>query len=363
LGVSSVNDIGISAISADGAALVGGRVIQTEPAVEAEPIYWSRETGFISFGPPMRRALAASADGRTITGDDGTTSYHAVLGGSHEPLPPGAYSRGLSADGLTVVGYQGGNLVTTPDSTPMRWTSAGGKELLGFLPGAELLPLARRFGEALAASADGSVVVGSSYGLYYDSGACVNSCNLRQAFRWTESGGMQSLGLGEARFISWNGDVVAGASGQLGPAFANRAFRWTPETGTMILDLPSGVSASVASVMNGNGSLILGSLDDGANQRAFIWDIDHGMRLWQEVLANEYGLADELAGWRITDALEMSADGNVILGYGQSPQGPYERFVVVLNPVPEPSALALAGLAAVGLAAVALRRRTRRGGA
>src|SRR5215467_5142666 len=86
-------------------------------------------------------------------------------------LPGGMFlsrASGASADGSVVVGTSLG----PSEEEAFRWTAAGGLVGLGVLPGGE-----GGLSSALVVSADGSLVVGVS-----DSSAG------RQAFRWTEAG-------------------------------------------------------------------------------------------------------------------------------------------------------------------------------
>ena len=151
-----------------------------------------------------------SADGSVIVGVSGvqtmvTTTFRAVMwnpGIQNLGVLPGTFyshAYGISDDGSTVVGFSSGPGI----SIPFRWRSGTGMQSLG--PG---------IGTALAASADGSVVVGD-----------VNA----QAFRWTEASGMQQLGVlpghlyGSATGVSADGSVVVGFCSGGGQT---TAFRW-----------------------------------------------------------------------------------------------------------------------------------------
>src|SRR5262245_22619149 len=98
---------------------------------------------------------------------------------------------------------------------------------LGDLPGGGTLS------HALSVSADGSTVVGYS-----------SSTAGTQAFRWTQSSGIQGLGFvdtdtnSRANDVSADGSVVVGNSGA---APSSQGFRWTQATGMQGLgDLAGG---------------------------------------------------------------------------------------------------------------------------
>jgi probable HAF family extracellular repeat protein len=256
----------------------------------------------------------------------------------------------VSADGSTLGGFLADTSLPSRIAA-VRWKPGDALEELGYLPGGSL----GVFSQALAydVSADGAVVVGESY-----SGGGF----IQQAFRWTESVGMEGLGFlpnnrppGEqqsiARLVSWDGNVVVGES--IGLSGGDETFRWTADAGMHGLGTLPGQSGSLALAISADGSIVVGY----SGEFAYIWDLVHGMRSLQDVFINEYGLGPALSGWTLTQARLMSADGNVILGSGRNPQGVGEGWVVVLNAVvPEPGTLALAVLGCAGLLLFARRR-------
>ncbi|MBL4873762.1 MAG: hypothetical protein JKY41_10305 [Rhodobacteraceae bacterium] len=146
-----------------------------------------------------------------------------------------AYAYELNADGSVVVGS--GN--TTNGQQAFRWNSTGGTMQ-------NISAAGWTFSNAVALNSDGNVIVG--YGDYQGTGL-----NNYRAYRWTQAGGMQSLGtfgnFSVGISTNDNGSVVVGYNGT---ASGNRAFRWD-ETG---------------------GSLVVGHADltVGGNL-AFLWDV------------------------------------------------------------------------------------------
>ncbi|MEX2308599.1 MAG: PEP-CTERM sorting domain-containing protein [Pirellulales bacterium] len=130
-------------------------------------------------------------------------------------------------------------------------------------------------------SADGSVVVG--YG---------NSASRIEAFRWTQTGGMIGLG-----------------------------------------DLPGGDFFSTAFAISADGAIVVGQGHSALGYEAFFWDSAHGMRSLKDLLIDEFGLGATLAGWTLTSANDISADGQFIVGSGTNPSGNTEAWLARLAAV------------------------------
>ncbi|MBL9032688.1 MAG: PEP-CTERM sorting domain-containing protein [Phycisphaerae bacterium] len=231
----------------------------------------------------------------------------------------GSRAEAVSADGLVVVG----SLLGSPQQA-IRWTALSGTEPLGTLPGASS-------SSALAASADGSVIVGWSAGP-----------SPSRAFRWTPSGGMCELlpvpgsmpgAFGtSALAVSADGRTAAGGSGQFavrwtstpkgrplaplsplnwalafgisgdgqaivgGTAWNGRAFRWSQATGFLDLGaLPFGQD-SIAYAANADGWVIVGE----SAQRAFRW--------------TKAGTMQAIGGPGLSAANAVNASGDVVVG-------------------------------------------------
>jgi hypothetical protein len=54
------------------------------------------------------------------------------------------------------------------------------------------------------------------------------------------------------------------------------------------------------------------------------------LRSLRDMLTNEFGLADSLAGWSLEDATAISADGRTIVGLGTNPDGNTEAWLARL---------------------------------
>lgn len=341
-----------SGVSADGSTVA----VTTATATSHQAARWTaggglQELGTLPYpGIGVSDAYGISGDGRTIVGSSlsTTSSTPAVqamrhVNGSMQglgDLPGGVFSSGaraVNANGSVIVGYGSGN---GQFATAARWAN-GSIQPLGDLPGGNVSSDAR------GVSGDGTIVVGSS-----------NSANGDEAFRWTAGGGMQGLGdlpggvfSSMAYAISADGSTIVGKGATEGQGY--QAFRYTTGGGMVALgDLPFGSEYSVAYAVSADGSVIVGS-GEGPNftDQATLWDAG-GIHKIQDILVNDYGL--NLAGWELTRATGISADGRTIVGTGK------HSFITEawIATIPEPGTAA--GLVVAGLFALTRRRDKKR---
>jgi probable HAF family extracellular repeat protein len=164
------------------------------------------------------------------------------------------------------------------------------------------LPSGQFFSYAYSISADGSVVVGSG-----------RPGPSWQAFRWTESTGLQGLGAkptgdsdsSEAHGASADGAVVVGYVGLYGTP--SEAFRWT--AGGMVgLGYLEGGDQSEAYDVSGDGSAVVGWSTCPLGTQAYRWTSGSGM----------VGLGDLPGRQFMSVAYGISDDGSVVVGYSSS---------------------------------------------
>lgn len=332
------------AVSDDGTVVVGG----SDSAAGPEAFRWTRAGGLQGLGDLpggifSSHATGVSANGAVIvgTGVNSSDDSRAVRwsGGSTTALgaffcidcPSLAFAHGVSANGSVVVG-SGTQKILLEDVSldAARWPSGGTSiSNLGHLSGGG------EVSEAYGASANGSVIVGSS-----DASAGV------RAFRWTSGGGMNALAdvpgaqvSATAYDVSDDGQVVVGfANTATNGTYQREAVRWVaPGFAPELLGALPGASApgSRARAVSPDGSRIVGSAnDDGGDDAAFLWDAASGMRPLAEVLEQEYGL--DLAGWRLVEARGISAVNAAgeftVVGDGVNPAGQPEGWVALLSP-------------------------------
>jgi probable HAF family extracellular repeat protein len=269
----------------------------------------------------------------------------------------------VSNDGAVIVGLSG----TFPSTQAFRWT-AGTMQPLGFLPGYT------QASSANSISGDGSTIVGWAYngtnfiglrsvggvntalpdlpGAVNDSatggvngdgsiiaGRGVSPGFTYEACRWENGGAAIPMGdlPGGAAFssveqVSDDGMVFVGFanSGSQTGGLWGEAARWVRGGPAQSLgDLPGGAHNGYAYGVSGDGAVIVGYSHSALGQEAFIWDESNGMRNLREVLESDHGI--DMTGWTLTNAAEVSADGNRIVGVGLNPSGLTEAWVVVFG--------------------------------
>lgn len=337
-------------VSADGSVVAGN----ADDGFLLQALRWDATSGPVRLpeAPPSNRiAIGVSDDGATITGVtllrdeasqitgreafrwtavEGVVPLGDLAGGA---LNSDAYA--ASADGSIVVG-------TGADAEGRKavYWDAGGIHPIGDVPGGTVET------EATGVSADGSLVAG--YG--------VGALGV-EAFWWTEAAGIVPLGElpgGEvyslANGVSADGRVIVGASSDADGA---RAVRWLDGGAPQALGQVAGAGVeSTATAASADGARIVGVVYGPPDDVAFVWDAAHGMRDLKAVLEEDHGL--DLGIWALTYAASISADGRTIVGAGMNPDGATEGFVAFL---PEPGAGALGAAALATLSTCARRRR------
>jgi probable HAF family extracellular repeat protein len=235
-----------------------------------------------------------------------------------DPVGAGSIAFGTSADGTVVVGQSG--LL----NKAFRWTAASG-----------MLPLGGPVGEtvftssASDVSAAGTVIVGS---------ITTSLAPLPQAFRRTNEsgvirlGGLEGTNRSSAHAVSADGSTVVGGSDS-NPG--RQAFRWTAQNGMVGLgDLPGGTFSSTALDVSGDGTVVVGVAETNTGREAMFWIQTTGMVNLRSFLVSQ---GVNLAGWTLTSAEGISADGRTIVGTGVNPVGNQEAWVAT---IPESSTLA-----------------------
>jgi probable HAF family extracellular repeat protein len=281
---------GARACSADGSVVVGSSVRPSSMNEDGSPFRWTAATGLVFLGD---------------------------LGGTE-----GGVARGVSTDGSIAVGYSSD---ANFDLEAFRWNASGMPAMtgLGDLAGGVFNS------QAAAVSGDGSLVVGL---------ASVSATAYDRSFRWTQASGIQQLGPSAFRAVGLSRDGAFAAGGDTG-----RAARIEIATGNELV-IPHvtiaglGTDTDTALAANADGSVIVGmqnlSLGNGFFGRAFVWDAQHGTRILEDVLVNDFGLSAELAGWDLNAATAVGDDGMSFAGYGFAPSGEQSAGLVRFGEFP-----------------------------
>ena len=259
-------------ISADGKTIVGG-IVGSDG--NTTPAMWQEATGWLNLGHPAEGcvmdgnwgdAWGVNHDGSIVVGlswycpgAEGFewTSQNGIIGLGH---PSGASSRAtsISADGSTIVGFW--EDATQGNRQPVRWVSGGADDLF----------LGAVAGEAIAASSDGSQIVGQA----------ADSTGNGRAFYYSKTDGLIDLGVlsgnkvdqSVAFGLSDNGIVIGSSTNPF--SWTSKPFVWTKHIGLKPLQkilveagavIPQGVTITSVIAISGNGSAMVGMWQDAGN--------------------------------------------------------------------------------------------------
>ncbi|HEY5378310.1 MAG TPA: autotransporter domain-containing protein [Pseudolabrys sp.] len=303
-----------NAVNADGTVVVGSG----ENSGPAQAFRWTSGgmvgLGFLP-GGSFSDATGVNADGSVVVGSSDSSSGQQAFRWTSGGMVGLGFLLGGTISGASAVNADGSVVVGFSDSLSgdqaFRWTS-GGMVGLGFLPGGS-------FGGATGVNADGSVVVGFSTSTNFAGG---------EAFRWT-SAGMVGLGvlpggtLSQANGVSADGSVVVGYSTSTNVPFGE-AFRWT-SAGMVGLGVLPGGTFSQANGVSADGSVLVGYSDSSSGQQAIRWTSGTGMKSILDLLVAS---GVNMAGWQLSTATGVSADGTVIVGTGTDPSSQQEAWLM-----------------------------------
>ncbi len=172
-------------------------------------------------------------------------------------------------------------------------------------------------GEASAVSADGSVVIGAGV-----------SGNSFQAWRWTQAGGVQSIGpapvagwRGASTSVSSDGSTIVGFYRPFpGPATFGRGFIWTPQDGMRDLTdvavaagiaIPSGTVLALPAAISSDGRTVVGLVNGGAGFAISFAPPLSPADLNGDGAVNGLDLTVLLANWGGAGAGDLDANGTV----------------------------------------------------
>jgi uncharacterized membrane protein len=285
----------VAAIAYSNAFVVGPVVIGPYPGGVELDGYYSSAYGVADDGTAV--GLAYDETGNPIA-----FIWNAVEGMTRLPVNrPDTFSRanGISHDGSIVFGW---NDQADGYRSGVIWQNRMPLDLVD----ADGYPI----GEASAANADGSVVVGGGY----------YTANGSEAWRWTAATGVQPIG-------------ILPSSAPVAPRFAYPAGRPArfdqsrPAAG----ERPHGFlpPESFAFAVSDDGNVVVGASGVWPVRNASIWTPATGLELLSDYAsARGITLPD---GWLLASASSISADGLTIGGWGIDPDGHMGAFLIDLH--------------------------------
>jgi len=270
-------------VSADGSVVVG----ESRGTSGTEAVRWTWDGALVGLGELSGGSFFSAA---TRCTGDGSSAFGGSIGSrgyvaSSWAASPGAVDLGFpgsnsvvgcTPDAATLVGWR----IAGSDTTAFRWSSVGGFEDLGDLPGGLV------YGYALRVSADGRVVVGFGH-----------STSGREGIKWTEAEGMIGLG-----------------------------------------DLPGGLFESTVYSISPDGALLGGWGYSDSGREAVIWEAGGPIQRAAEFLASKG--VDIPVGWTLRNltGIATSCELVTMTGDASNPAGDLEAWVATY---PNDTALAL----------------------
>lgn len=320
-------------ISDDG-QFVGGH---SESPEGFAPIIWDGTTPQLLTLPPGFQdggayLNALSGDGQTAVAIglsmDGFRGIRWDASGTPHILQTGfgtfSSFNAINYDGTATAGFTNQNFMSM-ESDAVIWTSTGGEQILGDVPG-----------DPHEGSFTAVNDAGTLFGGFGGDG-------VRRPITWDAVNGFQILpdSAGEPAEglvieMSSNGQFIVGALGNqmnLTPAF------WADGGNAQAIDLWPGYQVGESTDVVDDGSIVVGNwrltpFSDEFGSLAFIWDSVNGARPLQEVLEDEYNV--DLGGWTLNQVSAISPDGRALAGTGVNPQGNLEAYKVLLPDVATP---------------------------
>lgn len=295
----------VAGMSADGQLVL----VRPQVALGGQSLLFTPDGSSTPTGMAPSQTLL-TANGTLVGVSPATNDSFALLrrprGGEIEPLgdlPFGSNQfalTGAAADASAIVGYS-----YAEGYQPFRFTVDG-----GLVFGLEGLPETSDGATVTALSRDGRVFAGTT----------LLGNTQQNVFRWTEADGVVELapvppltpGVDpSAMALSDDGSVLAfsretnAATGDFG------AYRWSTQSGSEALT--PGIQ-STASLVSGDGRVIIGRTLDSSDYGAFVWTEAGGARSIRAALESA---GVDFTGWSIDAPWSLSRDGKVAMGVGR----------------------------------------------
>ena len=311
-----------TAVSADGSTVVGY-------CGSSAAFLWTPDGGFADLGISAATAIdsiaiAVNADGSALLSrfdrSDGTAGllrWNAGAGTTElfvQPADASIYADAASSDLSVVVGAYEDATLPQGYQLGFRFTAATGLVTLA-------VPEGSVAGCGTFASSDDGAVM---------AGACYDAAGVLRASRWkVQPSGEIAVDLRDtsslttyAYGISGDGNVVVGYSFD---GTNQHQIRFVGDGPLEDLGTLPGGQKSLANAASFDGAVIVGYSEQAHapfTDSATVWDAKSGLRAIADVLAS---VGSDTAGWKLTFAGVVSADGKTIVGNGTSPDG-IQRF-------------------------------------